>query len=168
MTSGTGQPPTHRYVHELGVSQPSSGWWQWLQDSHFLTAVVVAVPVWAALGLVAGHRMQPVLTLPALISLVVLQPIVEEILFRGVLQGRLLGRGWTRRIGLVTTANLAATAAFVLPHLLAQPLAWAIAVAAPSIVFGHLRERFDSVLPSIALHAVYNAGFALTAWIVRG
>jgi len=89
------------------------------------------------------------------------------LVFRGVLQGRLLERGWTRRIGLVSTANLAATAAFVGLHLLTQPPAWAIAVAVPSLVFGHMRDRFASVVPSIALHSIYNAGFAVTAWIAR-
>jgi uncharacterized protein len=65
-------------------------------------------------------------------------------------------------------ANLAATVAFVMLHLLVQPPAWAIAVAVPSLLFGHMRDRFASVVPPIALHATYNAGFALTAWIARG
>ena len=43
-------------------------------------------------------------------------------------------------------------------------LVWALAVALPSLVFGHLRERFSSVLPAILMHVTYNAGFALTAW----
>jgi membrane protease YdiL (CAAX protease family) len=60
------------------------------------------------------------------------------------------------------------TVAFVLLHLRAQPLAWALAVAAPSLVFGHLRERFGSVWPAVLVHAVYNAGFGLTAWWGHG
>lgn len=167
MTSGTDHPPPHRWMRELGVSPPPSGWWHWLHDSHFLIAVLAAVPVWVVLGLVAGDRMRPSSTLTALISFLVVQPIIEELMFRGVLQGHLLGRGWTRRIGPVSSANLAVTTAFAALHLLAQPPAWAIAVAVPSLVFGHLRERFASVLPSIALHAIYNAGFAFTAWCVQ-
>jgi membrane protease YdiL (CAAX protease family) len=159
--------PTSHQNHALGISLPRSGWWRWLRDPHFVVAVLAAVPVWVALGFVAGDRMRPNDTLTALISLLVVQPIVEELVFRGVLQGHLLGRGWIRRIGPVSSANVTATVAFAALHLLAQPPAWAIAVAVPSLVFGHLRERFASVLPSIVLHAIYNAGFAFTAWCVQ-
>jgi hypothetical protein len=37
----------------------------------------------------------------------------------------------------------------------------------PSILFGHLRDRFGSVLPAMMLHAYYNAGFALAAWWIH-
>lgn len=167
MTSSTNHPPVQRWMHALGISPAPSGWWHWLHDSHFQIAVLAAVPVWAALGLVAGDRMRPSGTLMALISFLVVQPIVEELVFRGALQGHLLGRGWTRRIGPVSSANVVTTSAFAGLHLLAQPPAWAIAVAAPSLVFGHLRERFASALPAIALHSIYNAGFAFTAWCVQ-
>ena len=167
MSSGTERPPSSHWMQALGISRPPPGGWQWLRDAHFVVAVLAAVPAWIALGLLAGDHMQQSSTLTALISLLAVQPVAEELVFRGVLQGHLLERGGARRIGPVSTANLATTAAFVALHLLAQPPAWAIAVAVPSLVFGHLRERFASVLPSIALHAIYNAGFALTAWIVR-
>lgn len=100
----------------------------------------------------------------ALVSLVVVQPAVEELVFRGALQGYLLERGFARRIGPVSMANLGTTAAFVALHFIAQPPVWAIAVAIPSLVFGHLRERFVSVLPAMTLHSLYNAGFAATVW----
>jgi membrane protease YdiL (CAAX protease family) len=151
----------------LGLGRPASGWWHWLRDPHFVLAALAAVPVWIALGQLVGERMQMNFAATALLSLAVLQPTVEEFAFRGALQGSLLDRGWTRRIGPVSTANLGTTVAFVALHFVAQPPAWAIAVAAPSLVFGHLRERFGSVLPAIALHSVYNAGFAVTAWWVH-
>ncbi len=44
-------------------------------------------------------------------------------------------------------------------HVGTQPLGWALAVAIPSLVFGHLRERFGSVWPAVIVHIVYNAGF---------
>lgn len=167
MPLDTDRPPASRHHHALGMSGNPPHSRQWLGDPHFVLAVLAAVPVCVALGLVAGDRMRPSGTLMALISLLVVQPIVEELVFRGALQGNLIVRGWTRRLGPVSSANLAATAAFAALHLLAQPPAWAIAVVVPSLVFGHLRERFASVLPSIALHAIYNAGFAFTAWCVQ-
>ncbi len=151
----------------LGLGRPDSGWWHWLGDPHFVLAALAAVPVWIALGQWVGERMQVNFAATALLALVVLQPAVEEFAFRGALQGRLLDRGWARRIGPVSIANLGTTVAFVALHFMAQPPAWAIAVAAPSLVFGHLRERFGSVLPAMALHSIYNAGFAVTVWWVR-
>ena len=50
---------------------------------------------------------------------------------------------------------------------MAQPPPWALAVPVPSLVFGHLRERFGSVLPAVFVHIVYNAGFGMTAWWVQ-
>jgi len=91
-------------------------------------------------------------TLMALISFLVVQPIVEELVFRGALQGHLLGRGWNG-VSARSPAPTCHDDRVSALHLLAQPPAWAIAVAVPSLVFGHLRERFTSVLPSIALHS---------------
>jgi membrane protease YdiL (CAAX protease family) len=159
--------PLNRWRHALGLPVSAAGDRHWLRDPHFVAAVLAAVPVWVALGLVAGDRMRLSVTLTALISFLVVQPIIEELVFRGVLQGYLIDRGWTRRIGPVSSANLAATIAFAALHLIAQPPAWAISVVVPSLIFGHLRERFASVLPSIALHSIYNVGFALTAWCVQ-
>lgn len=154
-------------LQALGMRLPRAGWWRWLCDRHFVLAVLAAVPVWVALGLMAGDGTHVDFAPGSLISLLVVRPFVEELAFRGALQGYLLGRDRSRAIGPLTSANLATTAAFVALHFAAQPPAWAVAVAVPSLLFGHLRERFGSVLPPIALHAVYNAGFALAAWLVH-
>lgn len=111
--------------------------------------------------------MQVAATWGAWASLVLVQPIAEELVFRGVLQGQLLRLGGTRRAGPFTLANLATSAAFVALHLASQPLAWALATAAPSLLLGHLRERFGSVWPAVVVHAIYNAGFGLVALVVR-
>lgn len=153
--------------HSLGLRRPGPGWWHWLGDRHFVLAALAAVPAWLALAQLASDRMQADMAVTALVSLVVVQSAVEELVFRGALQGYLLERGFARRIGPVSWANLGTTAAFVALHFVAQPPAWAIAVTAPSLVFGHLRERFGSVLPAIAMHSLYNAGFAATAWWVH-
>jgi len=108
---------------------------------------------------------------PAWMSFVLVYPVVEELLFRGVLQGELLRltarEGRTLRLGPVSVANALATLAFVAFHTIAQPLAWALAVAVPSLVFGHLRERFASVWPAVLVHVVYNAGFGLAGWLAQ-
>lgn len=143
----------------------------WPPDAHLVLALALAVPVWAALALVAGPVMYVPTGWTAWMLFVLFYPVVEELLFRGVLQGaalRLTTRnGRTLRLGPVSWANALVTLAFVALHVLAQPLAWALAVAAPSLVFGHLRERFASVWPAVVMHIVYNAGFGLAAWLAN-
>jgi len=141
-------------------------------DPHLLLAIAIALPVWAVLGLVFGGQMRVPAGWFAWVSFVLLQPVLEELVFRGILQGLLLRLtttgGQTRRLGPVSLANLGVTLGFVALHLPAQPLAWALAVAVPSLVLGHLRDRTASVWPCILVHVTYNAGFALTAWLASG
>ena len=106
----------------------------------------------------------------AWVSFVLIQPLLEELVFRGVLQGLALrlttDKGQPRRMGPITLANVLVTLVFVALHLQAQPLTWALAVVVPSLVLGHLRERLASVWPSVLVHAVYNTGFGLTAFLI--
>lgn len=134
-----------------------------------MLALLLAVPVWVSLGLLASPLMYTPSGWNAWMSFVLVHPIAEELLFRGMLQGELLRlttiNGTALRLGPVSWANLLSTVAFVAFHLPAQPLAWALAVAVPSLVFGHLRERFASVWPPVLVHAAYNGGFGLAAWL---
>lgn len=152
-------------------SRPRPALNTWPPDAHLALALALAVPVWAALGLWAGKFMYVPSGWPAWMSFVLLYPVVEELVFRGVLQGELLRlttrEGRTLRLGPVSVANALATLAFVAFHTVAQPLAWALAVAVPSLVFGHLRERFASVWPAVLVHVVYNAGFGLAGWLAH-
>lgn len=163
-------PPT--LVQECGLTAPRPALTSYPPDRHLVLAVLLALPVWVALGLGVGGHMQAPAGWVAWVSFVLLQPLLEELVFRGILQGQLLrlstpSGGQPRRLGPLTLANLLVTAGFVALHLRAQPLAWALAVAAPSLVFGHLRERMGSVWPAVLLHGIYNAGFGLTAWLVQ-
>lgn len=136
-------------------------------DPHLVAALLAAVPVWAALGLWAGPWLRAPTGAWDWFALVLLMPLLEEWVFRGLLQGQLLRvtavNGQPRRWGPITWANGLTSLAFVALHLPTQPLLWALAVAAPSLVLGHLRERLNSVWPAVGVHAVYNAGFALVA-----
>ena len=152
---------------EWGLVRPRTGWMSWLSDTHVLAALAAAVPVWAVLGLTVADRMLAPVSAGAWLSLLLLQPLTEELLFRGALQGMLLRRTDRRTLGPLTRANALTTAAFVALHFIAQPPGWAAVVALPSLVFGHMRDRFGSVLPSVVLHVVYNAGFGLTTWWIH-
>jgi membrane protease YdiL (CAAX protease family) len=98
--------------------------------------------------------------------LVVVYPVVEELAFRGVIQGALLR--WSAAKEMlpgITVANGLTSALFVAMHFVHHPPMWAVAVLVPSLVFGYFRDRFGSVLPSVVLHAFYNLIFYTTMGI---
>lgn len=99
------------------------------------------------------------------ISFLLLHPLVEEWIFRGVIQGELMRHpprsGNTLWMG-ISHANWVTTFFFCLAHFAAQPGLWAIAVAAPSLVFGHFRERFGRLSVPIALHILFNGVYLLS------
>jgi uncharacterized protein len=89
----------------------------------------------------------------SLLFLAVLAPIVEELVFRGLLYGWVAGR-WGSLVALVVSSLGFAAAHFEPAHVvLVLPLGF---------LFGWLRRRTDSLLPSLFSHIVNN-GFALLA-----
>ena len=89
-------------------------------------------------------------------------PILEEIVFRGLLQGALLKRSWgSRRILGISNANILTSFIFTVLHVVRRAGALSVAVFIPSLVFGHFRERYGNLYVPIALHVFYNAGFVL-------
>jgi hypothetical protein len=134
--------------------------WQWLGDLHFALALVAGVLFWLALA--ALGKPGPAHGVAALGVLVLLQPLLEELLFRGLIQGKLLNRTWgQRRFAGFTQANLATSMLFTTLHFASHPPLWAAGVLLPSMLFGYFRDRHDSVYPAIALHVFYNAGYFL-------
>lgn len=131
-----------------------------------LAGILAAPPVWCALApwVAAGRFAGPA----ALLSSALLYPVLEELSFRGWLQGWLLDRfeGWRRYRG-ISLPNLLTSLAFGAAHLATQPVLWAVAMVVPSLVFGHVRERHGSVLPPMALHIYYNSGLILFAELAR-
>jgi membrane protease YdiL (CAAX protease family) len=138
-----------------------------LRDPWFLAAMAAGPAAWAllALWLPVTDAAWPAARPAQFLVLVVLYPVLEELVFRGLLQGALLWRGWGHRLaGPVTAANLAAALVFAAAHLLRGTPAWAAAVFLPGLVFGFFRER-HGIGAAIVLHAFYNAGFV---WLFRG
>jgi len=162
---------TTSLVSAAGWLGPQPRPWGWPPDPFFAAALLLALPVWLGLGMWVGPAMRAPHGPWAWLSLLLIQPLLEELVFRGLLQGLALAwlsrRGSAWRLGPLTLANLLVSAGFVLLHLRTQPLAWALAVAAPSLVLGHLRERYGSVWPSVLVHAFYNTGFGLVAWLAH-
>ncbi|MBI5137507.1 MAG: JDVT-CTERM system CAAX-type protease [Nitrospirae bacterium] len=146
-----------RALTEALALHPIRGLWR---DRHFVLALLTALPAWALLtALFPGPA--GAVTPAALLYRVILAPLVEELAFRGALQGWLLEAGWGRRLLGLSRANLAVSVLFCAAHAAFHPPLWALAVAVPSLVLGHLRERFGSTVPSILVHGWYNGGHLL-------
>ncbi len=130
----------------------------------FVVALIAGVIVAVAMAEIIDQHSDDLLWLfgqpQKLLMLVVLYPIIEEISFRGVLQGALLRYPpmRTRYLG-ITSANILTSIAFVAMHLIHHTELWAVLVFIPSLVFGYFRDFTGRLYSSVALHMVYNLMF---------
>ena len=133
------------------------------RDWQFALAVVGGAVVWLVVWAVFPDLFaSPLRQGAVLVSLILWQPLLEELLFRGVLQGQLGLRAWGRvKYFGVSRANLLTSVLFVLGHMVYHAPFWALAVFVPSLLFGHFRERHACVYSALALHVYYNAGYFL-------
>ena len=100
-----------------------------------------------------------------LLMLVVVYPVLEELAFRGLVQGLLLRPRWGRyRAGPLSLANVLTTLAFAMSHWPRGSNLLALGVVPPGLIFGYFRERHDGLLSPVLLHGWYNLSvIALTA-----
>ncbi len=103
--------------------------------------------------------------LNVLLFAVLIYPLLEEIVFRGALQGflidRLFGKRLPRWLGGLSLANLITSLVFAAMHLFNQSPLWAALIFLPSLVFGWAREATGGLVAPVLLHMFYNAGFYL-------
>ncbi len=130
----------------------------------FLCALGMGAAVWLALPFLAVVQPLPwphIFSLSFLVA-VLWQPTVEELLFRGCLQGWLFAHEWGKHsfVG-ISIANLLTSVVFSGAHIATHSLPWALSTLFPSLLFGVLRDRSGSVLPPLAMHIIYNAGYFL-------
>jgi len=134
------------------------------RDSVFLLLVALGPMVWLAMIWLFAFQPLPrhAIWSPIFFSVTLWQPVFEELLFRGIVQGYLL-QSMSRQktwFGL-SISNLLTSFLFSLAHLASHSISWSLLVFIPSLCFGFVRDRFGSVYPSIALHAFYNTGYFL-------
>ncbi len=136
-----------------------------LRDRQFLVALAAGPVVWLALYL--WYQPQPswqglIDNAGLLLLLCLIYPVVEELAFRGALQGW-LSRHPVGKVmaGGLSGANIMTSCLFVVAHLFYHPPVWALLVIGPSLVFGWFRDRYQSVVPAILLHILYNSGYFL-------
>ena len=158
-TSGIGQ--TVRDIsEELGVRRCGA----FHRDGLFVVAASAGVGFWIMLGWLLP--VQPIAWRQvgswSFVSLVVVQPCLEEVVFRGLLQGRL--SRWQRMRTAwrgFTAANGVTALLFTAGHFVNHPALWAAGVVVPALVFGFFRDRYASIWPGTLLHMFYNGGYFL-------
>ncbi len=138
------------------------------RDPLFFVALAAALTYWLGLYLLTGR--QPDLGWPLrepwrFVYPALLYPLVEELVFRGLIQDLAHQhlRPWS--LGPLTHANILTSLLFTALHFFSHPPLWAAAVLAPSLVFGLFKDRSGRLAAPILLHAFYNSGYF---WLFAG
>ncbi len=139
------------------------------QQTDFWFACFAAVLFWSSFKL---FGLEPHLPVTArqfdlkLVYLVILFPILEEIVFRGLIQNAIQQLLLTNQlhsilISRISYANVITSLLFSAGHLWSHSVLWAMATFIPSLIFGYFKDQYQSLQPSIWLHIFYNSGFYL-------
>lgn len=142
-------------LHEIGLNYKPGCYLNY----HFMLAMLAGViVVWVIHGWVQPYPSQVEFNWLQLLSLIIWQPFLEEVLFRGIIQGQLAKREWGKRSWLsISSANVVTSVLFVVMHMINSPPLFALTVFAPSLVFGYFRDHCNSVYPCFVIHSAYNA-----------
>ena len=134
--------------------------WQFLRDGGFWAVLLAGPASWLILFFIGLPLRTNAISWNIVIMAIVVYPVLEEIVFRGAVQGYLLSHpALTRSMVGISLACVLTSVLFAAAHLLRQPPLWAALVFLPSLVFGWARERHDSLVSPTLLHMSYNAGF---------
>jgi len=90
---------------------------------------------------------------------VLLYPVVEEMVFRGLIQELVHDYISHHLLGSLSVANLLTSLLFAGMHFIYHAPLWAALVFFPSLVFGFFKDRTGRLPAPILLHVFYNAGF---------
>jgi len=135
-------------------------------DRQWGAALLAAPVVWMFLYSIDQPDIQPnwPVSRPWLfLMLTAVYPMLEEIVFRGIFQAWLHRKTSGKPLWAgISQANFFTSIVFSLLHLTAHSVLMATLVLIPSLVFGYFRDRYNGwLIPSIALHCFYNAGYFL-------
>jgi len=131
---------------------------QFYRDRKFIAAVLAGIAVvWLLHDWIPVFSSTLTLHWTLLISVLIWQPLIEELLFRGIIQGQLSKRKWGQQSLLnITVANMVTSALFVAIHMLNTSPIWSLTIFIPSLLYGYFRDAFKSVYPAMILHSIYN------------
>lgn len=123
-----------------------------------IASLLIGVGMWSLMpkGFTADIVASPLLLMNTLLFF----PVVEELLFRGVIQPVLLQR---RLLAIchygVSRANIITSILFVGLHFFNNSAGWALAVMLPSLTLGYMRERYQNLIVPVLLHSFFNLIF---------
>jgi membrane protease YdiL (CAAX protease family) len=124
-------------------------------DFRLLAAVIAPLLVWPWIPLWEDSILEE--GLPGATVLCVSIAVLEEVLFRGGLQGWLLTRASFRKNSFrFSRANWLTSLIFAAAHVWQHPFALVPGYLAVSLMLGYFRERYNAILVPVALHAWYN------------
>jgi hypothetical protein len=129
-------------------------------------AAIAAAPFFWGILLLIGYAPAglsfPLDEPQAFLRFTLIYPVLEELVFRGLIQENFLRASWGKRqIAKVSVANVATSVLFATSHLLFHSPLRAAGVFFPSLIFGYFRDRYGRIVPSICLHVFYNSGYML-------
>ena len=123
-------------------------------------ALIAAIPFWIFLVIFNNNfYCCNSLKINQLLIFIIISPICEEIIFRGAIQQYLNGKFIGSFAPYITKSNLITSCIFVMFHFLILEIPEILLIIFPSLIFGYLRERTNSIIPPILVHCFYNMGF---------
>ena len=134
-------------------SPAAQGFSRYWRDPALGVALLLPLPFWFWFHQQGGQPIAPwwILALAA--------PVLEELVFRGAIQGAALRAPLGRRSAFgISLANILAASLFATLHFFSHQSPAALLTFFPGVVFGFFRDRYGSVVPAIALHAYFNLG----------
>ena len=130
-----------------------------------LAVAVCAAPlfwiIWSRLHPITTNLGWPLDDPKTFLILAVTYPILEEIVFRGLIQDALKNLLPAKHLGPLSLPNLATSLLFGGLHALLRSGITGIMVFWPSLIFGYFKERSGGLGVPIGLHIFYNSGFFL-------
>lgn len=136
---------------------------RWWRDPWLWPVWLVGLLIASGYGWLQGGAPPAVATL---VWVALVYPVLEEIVFRGLIQPALLAPTRGLRWGPITLANGLTSVLFAAMHLLNHPPWHAALVLLPALLFGLFRDRSGSILPGLLLHVSWNAAVLLAPWAV--
>jgi membrane protease YdiL (CAAX protease family) len=131
-------------------------------DFQLLLALVLPLLLWPWVPAWDGEYFKE--GLYSAIALFAFIPIIEEVLFRGFLQGWLLHKEWFNKLAAgASRANWCTSIVFACAHLWQHALILVPGYFVVSLLLGHFRERYRGILVPILLHGYYNLGLIVFA-----
>ncbi|MEZ8284741.1 hypothetical protein BCU17_09735 [Vibrio splendidus] len=135
------------------------------KDKQLHIAVCFSIVVGLAFWLVLPYGLNNVwpITTVALVNILLVYPVLEEVAFRGGIQDVLLKQKLlNNQYYGVSVANVVTSCLFASFHLMQHPPLFAALTFIPSVILGHFKERYGSLLVPIALHSLFNVIFLMS------